>query len=106
MDLVLWKNINDLGEKADIINNNTTIDHFSKIINGQSFFHYFVQNSDVVEVIHNKYMRLMENGIMIKNQKYIPLLMLNPDYDGKTALELAVELHRPKTFDLLLNLLA
>ena len=31
--------------------------------------------------------------------------MLNPDNDGKTALELAIDMQRPKTFELLLNML-
>ena len=51
-------------------------------------------------------MALKQNNMLTQAVKYIPLVLLNPDYNGKTALELAVELHRPKTFELMLNLLA
>lgn len=57
-------------------------------------------------MFHNKYMTLKDNNMLLPTQKYIPLVLLNPDYDGMTALELAVELHRPKTFDLMINLLS
>ena len=106
MDHLLWKNINDLGEHPQVIDENTTVDHFNQIYHGQSLFHYFVQKSEVIEVIHDKYMGLLENGNLTKDQKFIPLVMLLPDNDGKTALELSIEKHCPRTFELMLNLLA
>lgn len=92
MDHLLWKNINDLGEQPNIIDDSTNIKQYFQIYNGQSLFHYFVQNSEVIEVMHNKYMNLKDNNILRPQDKFMPLVLLNPDYNGKTALELAVDL--------------
>jgi hypothetical protein len=106
MDHLLWKNINDLGESPNIIDDSTTIKQYNQMYNGQSLFHYFVQNSEVIEVMHNKYMNLKDNNILSQDDKYMPLVLLNPDYNGKTAIELAVDRQRPKPFELMINLLA
>lgn len=68
--------------------------------------HYFVEKSEVIEIIHNKYMNLKENNILKTKEKYMPLVLLTSDYEGKNALELAIEKQRPKAFELMLNLLS
>lgn len=69
-------------------------------------FHIFVQSSEIIEVIHQKYMQSLNDGTMTNGDKYMPLIMLNTDYKGKTALELAIELQRPKPFELMIDLLS
>lgn len=56
MDIQYWKNIIELGEKAEHINENTELVQFNKIFNGYSLFHYFASNVDVIEMIHKKFM--------------------------------------------------
>jgi hypothetical protein len=35
----------------------------------------------------------------------MPLVLLQPDIDGKTALDIAIEKERPKSFELMIDLL-
>ena len=62
MDLLLWKNISDLGEKAEVISNNTTLSQFGRCYNEQTLFHYFVSNLDVIRDIHDRYYQARDNN--------------------------------------------
>lgn len=64
MDYTLWSNIYDQGESPAIIDQNTEIENFSWTLNGQSLLHYFCKNSEIMEVIHNKYFALKASGTM------------------------------------------
>ena len=55
MDLLFWTNIVELGEKTDIIIENTDLVMFNQIFNGYTLFHYFVPNPDVIEFVCKKY---------------------------------------------------
>jgi hypothetical protein len=55
MDIQYWKNIVELGERAEDINENTELVQFNKIFNGYSLFHYFAANVNVIEMIHRKF---------------------------------------------------
>ena len=49
MDLLLWQNINVLGERGDLIQQTCTIQQFNLVIDGISLFHYFADNSEIIE---------------------------------------------------------
>ena len=51
MDLMLWRDINELGEKASMIDQICHLEHFNLIFEGISLFHYFSDNSDMIEII-------------------------------------------------------
>lgn len=105
MDHIFWKNINDLGERPDLLEESTNILNFSYVFGGASLFHYFSDSSELIEVIHNKYFAAFENDVLTPEEKIVPLVLLKPDSRGKTALELAQEFKRPKGFNLMINML-
>lgn len=48
MDYLLWKNIQELGHKPTLIDKSTELEMFSRTFNGQSFYHIFALNSDII----------------------------------------------------------
>jgi hypothetical protein len=53
--------------------------------------HYFADNSELIEKIHEMYLQAEQNGTLTSANKCLPLQSLNPDTNGKTALYLAVK---------------
>jgi hypothetical protein len=64
MDIQFWKNIVELGERADHIYENTELAQFNKIFNGYSLFHYFAANVDVIEMIHKKFKAAKDDHLL------------------------------------------
>lgn len=56
MDLILWRDINALGEEADLIEKSCTVEDCNIVIDGISLFHYFADNSDLIEAIHTLFL--------------------------------------------------
>jgi hypothetical protein len=105
MDLTFWKNIIDNGARTELINANTKLAQFNRVYDGVSLFHYFAENVDVIEMIHDKFKLAEENGLLTDADINMPLVILHPDQNGKTALETAILNERPKSFELMINLL-
>ena len=69
-------------------------------------FHYFASNNDeVIELIHKKYMDAKENGQLTDADRHMPLVILSPDKDSKTAIDIAIKNKRLKSMELMLDLL-
>ena len=105
MDVLYWQNIVQLGEKAEDINQNTELVQFNKIFNGYSLFHYFAANVDVIEMVHNKFKNAHEDNLLTRQDENMPLVILHPDDNGDTALEIALKKQRPKCFELMIDML-
>jgi len=105
MDLLFWENIVRSGENTDTIKENTILSQFQTIYDGYSLFHYFAKNVDVIEMIHDKYLDYKENGMITHEEENMPLAMLQPDENGNTALDTAIKQERPKSFELMIDLL-
>ena len=60
MDLLIWQNINSLGESANIIAKTIKLRNFNITVDGFTMFHYFATNSEVVEIIHDVYSKLKD----------------------------------------------
>ena len=103
MDFLLWKNIQELGNKPEIIERSTELEMFSRTFNGQSFYHIFVINSEIIEVLHSKYFSKKLNDQLTKSNEFIPLTMLIQDHNGNNALELAHISQRPRSFELMIH---
>ena len=48
MDLLLWKNIIDLGEDSNIIAQNTEIHNFFKVFDDVTLLNYFADRPEVI----------------------------------------------------------
>jgi len=55
MDLLLWQNINTLGEKPELIQQTCALNQCNLVIDGISLFHYFADNSELIEQISFRY---------------------------------------------------
>ena len=56
-------------------------------------------------MIHNKYKHAQEDNLLTKDDENMPLVILHPDPEGMTALDVAIKNERPKSFELMINLL-
>ena len=54
MDILLWKNICELGEDLEMIKNSVSLDNFNLVFDSISLFHYFAARTDILEIIKNK----------------------------------------------------
>jgi hypothetical protein len=91
MNLVLWQSIHAQGEDPELIYSACDLDSINIVIEGNSLFHYFADNAELIEQIHQKYMFYQQNNLLSAANKLMPLQCLNPDTDGKTALYLSVK---------------
>ena len=105
MDILFWMNIEELGKDAELIAQNTVLSQFDMVYDGYSLFHYFASNVAVIEMIHRRYKQAQEDGVLKQEEKNMPLVLLYPDNNGKTALDIAIEAERPKSFELMIDLL-
>jgi len=64
--------------------------HFNKIYNDYSLFHFFAGNAEVIQIIYDMYKTAEENDELNADEKLIPILILTPDINGLTALDLAL----------------
>ena len=106
MDILLWQNLNMMGETLDLIKRTTTLDSFNLCFSGISLFHYFASNSNVIDIISQKYILAKSNDAIEGTQMTLPLQTINPDNDGKTALFLSIANQSPKSFEVMIELLS
>lgn len=55
MDILLWQNINVLGESKDVIRQTCTLQQMNLVFDGISLFHYFADNAEVIEEFRNRF---------------------------------------------------
>jgi len=70
-----------------------------------SLFHHFARQVDIIEMIHDEYKEKEESDELSARDRNMPLVILNPDAKGMTALDWALKRNRPKSFELMINLL-
>jgi hypothetical protein len=105
MDIQFWNNIVQFGEDPEMIKHNITLDSMNLVYNGHSLFHYFADNVEVMEMIHEKFLNAKEEGYLKPSELHTPLTLLHPDPDGKIALDIALKMNRPKSFELMVDML-
>jgi len=91
LDISFWDSIQDLGVKPDLIKANTKLEDYLKVFSDFSLFHYFAGNIDVIQIIYDKYKEGERNNELECGIELLPLMILNYDHLGKTALDLASE---------------
>ena len=73
-----------------MIRNNTQILQFTKVFSDYSLMHFFADKVDVIKMIHHEYKEMIEDDLQSDEEKNMPLIILHPDADGKTALDWAI----------------
>jgi hypothetical protein len=56
-------------------------------------------------MIHDKYFQMKENKVLLPGDVNVPLTILHPDDEGNTALDVAIKQERPKSFELMIDML-
>ena len=105
MDVLLWKDINAIGESAELINSSCTIDSLNLCFGGVSLFHYFAPDANIIEVIRNKMVSESQGKALSRTERTLPLQIVNPDNDQKTALYRAVANQSQRSFELMIEML-
>lgn len=59
----------------------------------------------MIHKLHEKYVEIRDDDDVTKEDFNTPLMILHPDYSGKTALDIAIEADRPVCFELMLDML-
>lgn len=106
MDLILWNSIILLGERPDLIQQSCSLNQCNLSFDGISLFHYFADNSEIIEFIHQKFYAEQQGGTLSVTDKTLPLQILNPDNQGKTAMFLAVQSQSPQSFECMVEMLS
>jgi hypothetical protein len=102
---MLWKNIYDKGDDIKQIKQSTSIMNFNCKFNGRSLFHHFSRNSEIIQVIQEKMKVEAAIRELEPNERNLPLLILFPDDNSKTALEASLDNQSPKSFYVMLDML-
>lgn len=82
-----------------------SIQQLNKVFGQSSLFHYYCEESNVIEIITKKFLKLKATGQLNPDDRYFPLQILNPDQDNNTAIRKAVNVQNFKTVDCMMQLL-
>jgi hypothetical protein len=64
LDVLLWRNIQDLGSRPEDISNLCTCDSINLNFSGNSLFHYFADDPDIISIFYDKYKEEKSKGIL------------------------------------------
>ena len=106
MDLVFWENIERKGVTPKLFETNVNLDKFIKFYWGQSLFHYFIGESDLIKIIHDKYLLAKNQDKLDTLIERLPLTAMCPDSEMHTALDYCIELENLKSFEYIIDLIA
>ena len=60
----------------------------------------------MIEIIKKKFVQEKYNGSMSETDKTLPLQILNPDNNGRTAVFLAIQSQSPQSFEYMIEMLS
>ena len=86
MDILLWRNVQDLGSRPEDIMNLSSVDSINLNFSGNSLFHYFADDPDVIQIFYDKFKTEESKGTLTCCNENLPLQILNPNNEGFTAL--------------------
>jgi hypothetical protein len=105
INILKWLNIIESGAGAQTIDGNVDLEEFASVFAEFSLFHYFAQDVEVIEMIHAKWKVKLEDEILTERERDMPFILLHPDVEGRTAIDYAYYLERPRSADLMIDLL-
>jgi hypothetical protein len=101
LDILLWRNIQDLGSRPEDINALCTLDTINLNFSGNSLFHYFADDPDVIQIFYDKYKIEEAKGTLTCHSENLPLQILNPNNQGYTALQIANQKQQPRSLEIM-----
>lgn len=104
-DILIWRNITSSGNTTNQDYDACTLSQFNIVVNGYSMFHYFAENSIVVEMFCKKYLQAKRNNELKDTESNLPLQIMNPDTEGNTAIFLAVQSQCTKSVENMMEIL-
>lgn len=78
---------------------------FANIYYGHSLFHLFATEVEIIESIHQNFTEALADNELTESEKQMSFVILRPDPYGKTAIDIAYEKERPRSADLMLEML-
>ena len=105
IDILLWKGINAVGETPELVDLLSNIDSLNHSFGGVSLFHYFAKDAKIIQVINNKMLKESSSGELSRTERTLPLQIVNPDNEGKTALYRAVANQSLRSFELMIEMM-
>lgn len=106
MQIQLWKSFIDSEEPIQNKFAALGLKSFTKVLDGLSLFHYLADDEKFMTLVHQDYMMKFNQKILSDEERTIPLLILNHDNDGHTALDLAIKFKRPRCLELMLEMIS
>ena len=98
IDLMYWLHVTSLEDNIEIIKN-ASLYRLNKIYNDCSLLHYFADKSEILLTINQQFKEALESKTILSSERKMPLMILNRDNEGKTALDRALEKKKPKSFE-------
>jgi hypothetical protein len=88
MDLLFMKNlVEDMNKSGLKAAKNLKLEMFNKVYDDTSLFHYFADDFEVLDWFSNQWKKETENQSLSLIARRMPLLALNPDKKGMTAVD-------------------
>lgn len=73
MDILLWKNIAELGNDLALINQSVSLNSFNLVFDSISLFHYFAPRADILQSIKDKMTEEGYHRELTKIEQSLPL---------------------------------
>ena len=104
MDLTFWENIERKGASPNLFEANVSLEKFNKFYGGQSLFHYFVGEPDLIKIVRDKYLMAKNHDKLGPSVRKLPLNAMCPDNEMHSALHHCIQLENLKSFEYIIDL--
>lgn len=88
-----------------MVKESVSLESFNMAFNSCSLFHYFAAKPHVIQLIYDLYESEKSFRELKPAEQYLPLQILNPDLEGKSALYRAVSQQSIYSFELMVQML-
>lgn len=104
-DILLWRNIIQSGNTTKQHYEACSLRHINIVVNSYSMFHYFAEDSKVIEMFCKKFLQAKRNNELKDTEHNLPLQIMNRDREGQTAIYLAVQSQCTKSVENMMQIL-
>lgn len=101
-----WRDVYRQRNNPKLLQETVTLESFMLNFNGQSMFHLFASNAEMIQIVYDKYMVAKANDTLTVAQYKMPLLILSPDVETQTAIYRCFQQESPRSFELMIRMLS